>query len=220
MGARVAGLVLAAGRSARFGADKLLAPLAGRPVVTWSIAAIGAATDHVLVVLPPGAAALAGALHQDHGMSAGRSVRIVENPSRDLGMASSIAAGVASLDAGVGAVIIALGDQPLVSPDVVRRLVARWQLGGALAVAPRYRDGQGHPVLFGRACFAALCALEGDRGARSVLTALGDDLAMVEVDEPTPLDVDSPDVLERLERLVERLTRERTANPDSSRDGG
>jgi molybdenum cofactor cytidylyltransferase len=94
----------------------------------------------------------------------------------------------------------------------VAMLVARWRSGGVLAVAPQYRDGRGHPVLFGRECFAALCALEGDQGARSVLTALGDDLAMVLVDEPTPLDVDSPDVLAQ---LVKRLT----VSADSPRDG-
>lgn len=210
----VAGLVLAAGHSTRFGADKLLAPLGGRAVVTWSIAALEAATDHVFVVVPPSAAELTDVLRHSRGMSAGRSVRIVENPTRDDGMASSIAVGISAIDADVGAVIIALGDQPLVSPRVVQMLVARWRLGGALAVAPRYRDGRGHPVLFGRECFAALCALDGDQGARSVLTALGNDLAMVEFDEPTPLDVDSPDVLAR---LVERLTRERVT--DADRDG-
>ena len=211
---RVAGLVLAAGRSTRFGADKLLAPLGGRAVVTWSIAALEVATDHVLVVVPPAAAALTDALRQVGRMSAGQSVRIVENPTRDDGMASSIAVGISALDADVGAVIIALGDQPLVSSHVVQMLVARWRLGGALAVAPRYRDGRGHPVLFGRQCFAALCALDGDQGARSVLATLGDDLAMVEFDEPTPLDVDSPDVLAR---LVTQLARERVTNAD--RDG-
>ena len=63
---------------------------------------------------------------------------------------------------------------------------------------PVYRDGRGHPVLFGRACFDALATLRGDVGARAVLESLGERLAEVPVDADAPLDVDTPDVLGRL----------------------
>ena len=66
------------------------------------------------------------------------------------------------------------------------------------AVVPVYRDGRGHPVLFGRACFAAVGALRGDVGARAVLEALGDRLAQVPVEADAPLDVDTPEVLAQL----------------------
>ncbi|MEO7454937.1 MAG: hypothetical protein ABIY52_01650, partial [Gemmatimonadaceae bacterium] len=64
-----------------------------------------------------------------------------------------------------------------------------------------YRDGRGHPVLFARACFEALGALRGDVGARAVLDALGERLALVEVDGDAPLDVDTPEVLAQLAAL-------------------
>lgn len=187
----IAGLLLAAGRSTRFGGDKLLAPLHGRAVLSWSASALAGVVDALFVVVPPDAPARVAALD-------GIPSVIVEHAGRDAGMASSIGAGIAALPAGVEAVVIALADQPGVAPDVMRRLCARWREGRDTAVAPRYRDGRGHPVLFGRATFGALATLEGDSGARSVLDALGAELAIVDVDETTPADVDTPDALRAL----------------------
>jgi CTP:molybdopterin cytidylyltransferase MocA len=184
----IAGLLLAAGRSARFGGDKLLAPLHGRPVLSWSAAAIAGEVDVLYVVVPAGDAARIAALDAVPHV-------VVENAGRDAGMASSIVAGIAALPDEATAVVIALADQPLVTPAVVRRLRERWREGGVSAVATRYRDGRGHPVLFGRALFGALSALEGDAGARALLDSLGDAVALVTVDDLAPVDVDTPDVL-------------------------
>jgi molybdenum cofactor cytidylyltransferase len=187
----IAALLLAAGRSTRFGADKLCAKLKGKAVIRWSAEALSAA-DVVYVVIPPGADAITQALSR-------LDVSFVVNLARAEGMASSIRAGVAALDADVDAVIIALADQPLVSKDVVRALAERWRAGDVDAVVPEYRDGRGHPVLFGRDCFAALQALRGDIGARSVLETLGDGVARVSVDADAPADVDTPDALEAIQ---------------------
>jgi molybdenum cofactor cytidylyltransferase len=68
-------------------------------------------------------------------------------------------------------------------------------------VAPLYRDGRGHPVLFSRSCFPELSALRGDSGARALLDAMGADLVLVPVDADAPGDVDTPEMLEALEAL-------------------
>ncbi|HET9796997.1 MAG TPA: hypothetical protein VFP90_03375, partial [Gemmatimonadaceae bacterium] len=57
---------------------------------------------------------------------------------------------------------------------------------------------------FGAALFPALLALEGDRGARSVLDSLGKALAHVDVDDARPADVDTPDALRVVERELAR----------------
>ena len=88
--------------------------------------------------------------------------------------------------------------------DVVRRLCVRWREGGVKAVAPRYRDGRGHPVLFGRETFPALLALTGDTGARALLDALGEAVAVVPVDDTAPVDVDTPDALHALAAMWRR----------------
>lgn len=187
----IAGLLLAAGRSARFGGDKLLAPLHGRPVLFWSAAAIATEVDALYLVVPADGGARVEALE-------GVPAVVVPHAGRDAGMASSIRAGIAALPADTVAVVIALADQPLVAPEVVRRLCERWREGGATAVAPQYRDGRGHPVLFGRAAFGELSALEGDSGARALLDTLGDAVALVPVDGVAPADVDTPDALRAL----------------------
>jgi molybdenum cofactor cytidylyltransferase len=188
----IAGLLLAAGRSSRFGADKLAAVLRDRAVVRWSAESLARGTDTLFVVVPLHAPAIANAL-------TGLDAVLVPHPGRDDGMGSSIRAGVGALPNDAEAVVIALGDQPLVAPDVIARLCERWRATGAMAVAPQYRDGRGHPVLFDRACFDSLMALDGDVGAREVLRALGAALQIVEVDQPAPLDVDTPDALRALE---------------------
>lgn len=193
----IAGVLLAAGRSTRFGGDKLLAPLHGRPVLFWSAAALAAEVDTLYVVVPSGDAARIAAL-------AGTPAVLVEHAGRDAGMGSSIGAGVAALPPSAEAVVIALGDQPAVVPAVVARLCERWRAGGAAAIVPSYLDGRGPPVLFGRASFDALRSLSGDVGARSVLDALGGAVATVPVAEVAPMDVDTPDVLRQLAAVWRR----------------
>lgn len=188
----IAGLLLAAGRSTRFGADKLCAKLNGKAVVRWSAMALVDAVDEVYVIVPPGADATIQALSR-------LDVRFVINLGRDEGMASSIRAGIAALPAVAEAVVIALADQPLVSADVIRAVTERWRVGDTAAAAPMYRDGRGHPVLFGRGSFGALAALRNDVGARAVLDALGDGVALVAIDTPMPADVDTPEALQLLQ---------------------
>lgn len=187
----IAGLLLAAGRSRRFGADKLCAKLDGKAVIRWSVAAL-TPLDAIYVVIPPGADALMQAL-------ARLDVRFVVNLGRDEGMASSIRAGISALPPDVTAVVIALADQPRGSAAVTRALVERWRSGDVDAVAPTYLDGRGHPVLFGCTCFPALLALRGDVGARDVLEQLGARAGSVRVPGAMPADVDTPEALVALQ---------------------
>ena len=157
----------------------------------WSAAAIATEVDTLFLVVPPDSAPRVAALD-------GIPSVVVEHAGRDAGMGSSIRAGIVALSADVEAVVIALADQPLVTSEVVRRLTQRWRDGGVTAVAPRYRDGRGHPVLFGRALFGALAKLDGDGGARALLDSLGDAVALVPVNDSKPVDVDTPDALRAL----------------------
>ena len=193
----IAGLLLASGAGRRFGSNKLVAPLGGRAVIRWAADAIASAVDELVVVVADESTAIRDAL-------AGLPVRWVVNRDAHTGMSSSIRAGVASLTEDAEAVLVALGDQPLLDPVVAARVLARWREGGASAVAPRYQDGRGHPVLFGATHFAALRALDGDRGARGLLDGLGDQLAAIDVAGPQPIDVDTPDALAAALRQVER----------------
>jgi len=191
----IAGLLLASGASRRFGSNKLVAPLEGRPVVQWSAQALVSAVDETWVVVPARSAEVRAALDE-------LPLHWVENPVAHEGMASSIRAGIAALPAETEAVVITLGDQPLIDGGVIRRVVAQWRAASPrpAAVVTCYADGRGHPTLFGSALFSQLLALEGDRGARELLASLGEAVAEVDVPSVRPADVDTPEVLASLAR--------------------
>ena len=189
----IAGLLLAAGFGRRFGGEKLMADLNGKPVVQWALEALRAETDVVVGVVPPRAGAMRDLLSRP-------GVDLVENIAREEGMASSIRAGVHALPDEVDAVLIALGDQPFVSRAVIAALIETFRATGADAVAPAYRDGRGHPVLFARSCFEALQHITGDTGARRVLDQLGARCTLLTVDADAPLDIDVPATLQSLAR--------------------
>lgn len=191
----IAGILLAAGAGRRFGGNKLIAPLGGRPVVRWSADALAPAVDALFVVVPDADRELRDAL-------VGLPVRWVTNRRSEDGMASSLRCGIEALPADVDAAVVALADQPLVDDVVAPRLVARWRTGGASAVAAEYDDGRGHPVLFGATLFPRLLVLTGDRGAREILDALGTELALVTVSGDRPGDVDTPELLEAARRRL------------------
>ena len=204
----IAGLVLAAGRSTRFGGDKLTAMLGAQPVVRWSVSALQEMSA-VYVVVGIVSDGVRAALD-------GLDVVFVENPVRDEGMASSIRAGIAALPDTVEAVVIALGDQPLISPHVIRQVRARWRAADCAAVIAEYTDGRGHPVLFGRECFSALAEVHGEVGARAVLMQLAGQVAVVSVNSKIPIDVDTWAALERVSVQAQtgRMTGDWAVNGD------
>jgi len=186
------GILLAAGRGERFGGAKLLAPLARPSGAIPAGTAVGvAACRHLLAALPttiavvrPGDAALAAALTAE-------GARVIECAHADKGMGASLACAVAA-DPNADGWVVALGDMPWIQSSTIA-CVAEAIARGAPVAAPFYRGQRGHPVGFGAACLAALSALTGDDGAKSIVAQHRDDLARIEVDDAGALrDVDRP----------------------------
>jgi molybdenum cofactor cytidylyltransferase len=195
----IAGLLLASGASRRFGSNKLVAPLGGRAVVRWSAEALIDAVDESWVVVPADAAEVHAALR-------GLPVHVVQNADAHEGIATSIRAGVFALPAEAEAVVITLGDQPSIDREVIRRVVIAWRTRRreTSAVVTEYDDGRGHPALFGATLFPALRGLDGDRGARELISSLGDVVTVITVAGARPPDVDTPETLSALARSVRR----------------
>jgi len=122
----------------------------------------------------------------------------VINPTPEAGQGSSVSAGIRALPAGTTAALIALGDQPGLSIEVVGALIDALGIPGKSIAAPRYADGLGNPVLFAAEVFPELLDLPGDRGARAVVEKNLLRLAVVDVDAPMPKDLDTPEDYERL----------------------
>jgi molybdenum cofactor cytidylyltransferase len=192
---RVVAIVLAAGASTRFGSPKLLAHLDGRPLLQHTLDAVAAAgLAGTVVVLGDGAADVEAAIGW-------RGERRVVNPRPIDGLSSSLRVGLdaAAEDPAVDAVIVALGDQPAVSPAVIRAVVDAAEASSSPIVRPRYAaDGAPNPVLVRRAAWALVAGLEGDRGLGPLLAAHGELVTEVPVDGANP-DVDTVADLSRLE---------------------
>ncbi len=121
-------------------------------------------------------------------------VDIVVNESWAEGMSSSMRAGLRHLSPEIQAVLLVLADQPGLTTDLLRSLVARYRATGALIVAPLYRGQRGNPVLFDRALFPELLAVRGDRGGRNLIARYPEQVEQVEVDDPAVIaDIDSPE---------------------------
>ncbi len=206
---RVGVVVLAAGRSARFGPPdrhKLLATAGGVPLVRLSVsAAVNAGLGEVVVVTGARGDEVQRALD-------GLPIRVVHEPAFVDGMAVSLRRGVVALEHDVDALLIGLGDQPGMRPDAYRAVASRWSASGRPIVVPRYADASGpaHPTLFAAEVFSELLALHGDVGARRVVARDPSRVAEALLDWPPPMDVDT---LEDLASLSRRIT---AASPEDA----
>lgn len=184
----VAGIVLAAGSGSRFGGatDKMTTPFRGKPLVLWAIeAAVDAGLDEVFVVT--GAADLRGVV------SSNGNVKLVSNARWPDGLATSLHAGIeAAAQAGHDAVVVGLGDQPLV-PSSAWRAVAEAS-EHAVAVAT-YGGKRRNPVRLHRSVWGLLPRV-GDEGAR-VLFRERPELVGEVACEGEPADVDTVEDLTR-----------------------
>jgi len=187
-------LLLAAGRSRRFGSDKRFASLGdGKALLEASVANAVASGLPVRVCIRPGddeACRLAS--------RQGADCLICEVAHR--GMGSTLAEAVGQLGQWEG-VLVSLADMPFIAPATYRQTAAA--LGPERICVPTWRARRGHPVGFGRAYFEALRTLSGDEGARTLLTVHADAVVAVPVEDAGILqDVDT---LEDIEALRRRL---------------
>lgn len=188
----IAGIVLAAGLSRRMGQSKVLMKVGGRAIVRYVVESVLAGgVDSVWVVTGPDVEPIEAAL-------AGIEVQYAVNLAPEEGQAGSVGTGIAALPPSVDSVLIALGDQPLLAPSIIPALLAARRTSPKLIVAPRYRDGQGNPVVFKREIFPELLRLTGDQGARPIIQKEPTRVEWVELDLPMPPDVDTPDDYEKI----------------------
>lgn len=181
---KVSAVVLAAGSARRFGSDKLIAQLEGRPIFQHVLNALsGFDFNEVLAVVRPGYAVDTP------------SIRVVENPQADDGMGRSLALGIASLKPTDGAFVV-LADMPFLPEGVFHQLARH--LSGHDIVVPRHDGQAGHPVLFSSVCFPWLVRLEGDRGGRVLMESGDYRVRFVDNHSDGVLrDIDRPDDLRR-----------------------
>ncbi len=178
--AHAAGLVLAAGEGRRFGGPKAVALVDGERLVDRAVRLLSDGGCRPMVVVD-GAVPLTV-----------RGARVVHNPDWRNGMASSLRAGLDEVRTeDVGAVVVALVDQPWLGPESVQRLRAA-RSGGAFVAVATYDGQRGNPVLLAREVWDSVVALaDADVGARAFMTAHPELVTVVPCDGTgDPADID------------------------------
>lgn len=197
----VAAIILAAGLSSRLGRPKLLLRLGGKSLIRYTteqvIAAGGGEWKEVIVVLGHEVAKVRQELE-------GLPIRTTLNPQFAMGMSASLRAGLQAISPQAEGAMLFLGDQPLVSTEVIRRMLIVFRESQKPIVVPVYDGVRGNPVLFSSAVFSELMTVEGDKGGRDVVMRSPDRVARVEFpSELAPRDVDTWEDYEALRAIVE-----------------
>lgn len=163
---KIAAIILAAGRSARFaGMNKLLAEIDGVPMIRRALfAADHASVDDIVLVTSPDGAAVST-------MAGPGRWRVVVNPAAAGGLSTSLHAGLQSLDPGIDGALIMLADMPRVGLDLISALCHDFvaNMGQRIVFPQSHHGEQGNPVLWPRALFDELLAVSGDSGGKPVL---------------------------------------------------
>jgi molybdenum cofactor cytidylyltransferase len=205
MGAvRFSAVVLAAGASTRMGGRaKLLLPLGAEPVIRRTVRAVlGANPEEVVVVTGSGADEVARALD-------GLGVRIRFNPRHGEGQMTSVAAGVAALEARCDAVMICLGDMALLESADYAALAAAFAAQSRAAILVPCRDGiRGNPVVFASSFIPEVLAGNRNLGCRKLIADHPEDVHAYDPDHDRFfVDLDTPEDYARLRERLGRLPR-------------
>jgi molybdenum cofactor cytidylyltransferase len=193
---RIGAIVLAAGHSSRMRAageniNKLLQPLAGKPMIRYAVeAALKSAASDVIVVVGNEHERIRAALD-------GLPIIFSENADYSNGLSTSLICGLNVLPVDCDGAMMLLGDMPAVSAGLLDRLIAAFEPSEDRAIIVPVHDGtRGNPVLWARRFFDEMRTLTGDAGARALLAPYAGLVCEVEAGSDAPLtDIDTGEAL-------------------------
>lgn len=193
----VEGIILAAGLSTRMGVPKLWIEIEGLPVLMWVVrACLGSVLSQVTLVSGPRTDEFAERLGE-----VGRNPRFRQlvNPHPELGMSSSLRAGISCVRAEVAGAMILLGDQPWVTSAIIDELAGVFRRDRQRIVVPTIDGRRTTPVIFPASLFPDLMKTTGDRGGREVVNQYFERVVTLELgSQYDDADLDTPEDLERM----------------------
>lgn len=188
---RLTAIVLAAGSGQRFGAAKQLASFEGSTLVSRAVrAAESVCAERTVLVVGNEWERVAGAAAPLAGF-------LVFNEQHARGIGASIAAAVGAVREASDAVLLMLGDTPLIGTDELNAIVSAHLESRTKIVSSKFGDALGPPCIFPAEFFDELAALDGDTGARRILSRHSDRVVTVAC-EAAGVDIDSPADLREL----------------------
>ncbi len=189
MSNKVAGIVLAAGNSSRFGSPKQLLPWKETTVLNSVVlTALETGLSPIIVVIG------ANADQIEPGLPAG--CVIVKNALWSEGQSTSIQAGLAQLHEDVEGLLVLLGDQPQINPHFCDSVVRRGLESGKITI-PYINDRRANPVYFPKQTLGRLAQVSGDRGGRAIFSEFQVEL-FPWLDDCMAMDIDNPEDYEKL----------------------
>jgi len=182
----ISAILLAAGESKRMGEPKQLMPFSRGTMVEQTVDnLLNSTVDEVIVVVGHRAEEVIKTIVT-------KPVKLAVNPDYQQGMSTSIIAGLRLVDSRAQAVMLALGDQPLVDSQTINRLIDEFYNHNKGIAIPTYRGRRGHPVIFAIKYREKLLELKGDIGGRQIIKDHPDDILEITVDsEGVITDIDT-----------------------------
>lgn len=172
----VSAILLAAGKSERMGENKLLLPFGGRTVIQRTLDSLLASrAGEVIVVLGNKAQEINASIGNRRALS-------VLNPNFAKGMSTSLVTGLGMVNQQARFIIVALGDQPLITTKVYNQLIETALNSDKGIILPVCKGERGNPIIISTKYRAELLAQTGDIGGRELLKAHPEDVVEVPVE--------------------------------------
>lgn len=179
-------IMMAAGAGRRFGANKLLEELEGKPLFRWAMDAVDPACFSSVIVVT-GHAPVAAAAE-------GRGFRVVCNDRPSDGVSRTICLGLEAAGDCSGALFMT-ADQPLLTAGTLEKLTHAFLTEPRYIHAAAHGGKRGNPCVFPREFFPELLLLQGDTGGSAVIRSHPDRLRLMEISAQELLDCDTPEMM-------------------------
>jgi molybdenum cofactor cytidylyltransferase len=204
---KIAMIMLAAGNSRRFGSNKLIYEIEGKPMYAHVLAELLRVREELTLKNDRGEtlAKVSGSnlcaldqigitvvtQYEEIGQAAeALGIPVFYNPDPDRGISSSLQIGLnANLDA--DACLFTVSDQPWLQAKTVEELISLYLVSGKNIASVGINGSPGNPCIFGRKYYRDLLALTGDKGGKKIILSHMQDTAILEITDVRELtDVD------------------------------
>ena len=174
----ISAIVLAAGKTEQMGKPKLFLPMLGKPALQWVLESVLATQVSELICVVRDLTVVRATISiADHRLS------WLVNYGTDAGQSSSVIAGLWAVDPQSDAALFVVGDQPMLSSDLINAIIDRFNRVSAPIIAPSFQGQVRNPALFRREMFPELLKLRGDDDGRAVISAHKDRLELVHLND-------------------------------------
>lgn len=183
--------------SKRMGTAKQLVELNGKCLLQWVVdAAVRSNLQVIYLVLGCYADRILNTLPQ---LETTDKITILHNPGYETGMNSSLKCGLLAAQHNYENVMFILGDQPIISPQLINMLLEEHMCSEQKICLPVFKNKNGNPVQFNRIFYKQLLNVEGDQGGRTILRDNPEQIHRVKIDDPNAFfDIDTMEDLRSL----------------------